>query len=114
MAEPANVDLTIVAGDDEVVQVTITTDGTTPVDITGRTYAMQVRADPAGTGTAECVFTCTVPTGTDGVVTCTAADTQTDNLTPGDAYRYDLVETAGTTTTTLMRGKVNVIQKVTK
>lgn len=114
MAQPANVDLVLVAGDDETVEVTITTDGSTPVNITGRTYAMQVRADPAGVGTAECVFTCTAATGTDGKVTCVAADTQTDNLTPGDGYWYDLVETVGTTTTTLIRGRVTAIQKVTK
>jgi hypothetical protein len=114
MSSPARLDINIVAGDDETVQFVVTTDGTTPVDLTGRNYLMQVRADPAGTNTAECTFTCTVPTPANGTVVCVAADTETDNLTPGQTYWWSLLELAGSVESTLVGGRVTVQYQVTK
>lgn len=111
---PANQSLVVVSGDDETLEVVLTSDGTTPINITGRTYVMQVRADPAGTGTADCAFTCTVPTGTDGKVVCAANDTATSALTPGNAYFWSLLEVAGTTESTLITGRVDVQRQVAK
>ena len=111
---PAQQNLTLVAGDDEAVEFVLTSDGTTPVDITGRTYVMQVRATPSGTGTADCVFTCSVPTGTDGKVVCLASDTATSALSTGVSYYWSLLEVAGSTETTLVAGQVDVLGQVSK
>lgn len=111
---PSRLDLDIVAGDDETVQFVITTNGTTPVDLTGRSYVMQVRADPAATNTPECAFTCTVPTPANGTVVCVAADTETDNLIPGNVYWWSLLEVAGSGESTLIGGRVQVAYQVSK
>ena len=94
MAKPANVPLTFVAGDDETVSVTIASDteGTVPVNITGRTYAMSIAATRGGT---VLLTTSGTVTGASGLVVFTFTDTQTATLTVG-AYAYDVVETSGT------------------
>lgn len=111
---PANQSLVLVAGDDETVEVVLTTNGTTPINITGRTYVAQVRNDPSSTGTADLAFTCTVPTGTDGKVVCAASDTLTAALVPGRAYYWSLLEVAGSIETTLIAGRVEVERQVAK
>jgi len=109
MAAPARVPLTIVRGDDETVVVTITTDGTTAVNITGRTYVASFAVTPGATvvTTGSCAVT-----GASGIVTITISDTNTDLLT-GSSYWWDLVETSGTSESTLILGPVTVIDGVT-
>lgn len=114
MSNPTKLDLNLVSGDDETVQFVITTDGTTPVDLTGRSYLMQVRADPASTNTPSCTFTCTVPTPANGTVLCVAADAETDNLAPGTNYWWSLLEVVGSNESTLVQGRVTVQYQVTK
>lgn len=111
---PTKLDLNLVAGDDETIQFVITTNGTTPVDLTGRSYVMQVRTVPSSTTTPECAFTCTVPTPANGTVVCVAADTETDNLTPGNVYWWSLLEVSGAGESTLVQGRVNVAYQVSK
>lgn len=111
MSNPAKVDLQLVNYDQEVIEFELVDETDTPINITGRTYQMEVRANPASTSTADCVFVCTVPVGTDGIVLATAATTQTDNLTAGNAYYWSLLEDG---VHTLVTGRVQVIQQVTK
>lgn len=112
MARPGKRDIDIYVGDDYAHTVTLTSDGTTPINITGRTYIAQVRASAADT-TATLSFTCTVPTGTDGVVNITASDTLTAALTDG-AYVWDLQESASGVVTTILRGSCRVTKDVTR
>lgn len=114
MSGPAAQNLTLVAGDDETVEFVMTSDGTTPIDITGRSYILQVRADPASTGTPNLDFTCTVPTGADGKVVCSASDTATAALAIGTTYAWSLLEVAGTIESTLIAGAVDVRRQVAK
>lgn len=111
---PAQQNLTLVAGDDEAVEFILTSDGTTPVDITGRSYVMQVRANPAATTTPDCAFVCTVPTGTDGRVVCLASDTATAALSTATTYSWSLLEVAGSVESTLIAGQVDVLGQVAK
>ena len=99
-------------GDDWTVVFEMTTDGVTPLSVSGRTYAMQMRtsADAAAT-TAS--FTCTVGgTGTNEV-TCTLQDATTATVTPG-TYVWDLQETASGVVSTLGSGQIKVQADVTR
>ena len=115
MSSPARQDLTnVVAGDDYSLQIVILDDAGQPVDLTGRNYIAQIRADPAATNTPECAFTCTVPTPANGTVDLLAADTQTDNLSPNSAYWWSLLEIAGAIKTTIVYGRVTVLAQIAK
>jgi len=110
MATPAQVPLTFVAGDDEQVRVTITSDadGLVPVDITGRTYTMSIAAAAGSTVLASDAGTVT---GASGLVVFDFTDTVTAALpTPG--CTYDVVEVSGSSESTLMLGSLTVITRV--
>ena len=111
---PAKQNLTIVIGDDEAVEFVMTSDGTTPINITGRSYFLQIRQDPDTTGTPDVDFTCTVPTGTDGKVVCLATDTQTSALVATRAYSWSLLEVSGSVESTLVLGRVDLERQVAK
>ena len=112
MATPADQDLTIVRGDTETIVATMTTDGTTPIDITGRTYRAQIRASQDST-TVKASFTCTVTDGAAGQVTCVLSATDSAQLPVGIAY-WDLEENASGVITTVMSGTVTVLADVTR
>lgn len=112
MAAPARQDLTITRGDTEVVEVTITTDGTTPVDIAGRTYASQMRTSPDITAIAI-TGTCTITSAANGQMKVVFAAADTADLDPGYLY-WDLQETNGSVVTTILSGTVTVLADVTR
>jgi hypothetical protein len=114
MAAPATPPrpLVIYVGDTLSFTVTSTTDGVTPVDITGRTYACKIRAS-ADASTVLATATCQVTTAAGGEVTVSIPATTTDDLTPGVAVA-DLEETNGGTVTTLVRWRVEIVQDVTR
>jgi hypothetical protein len=111
MATPAQVPLTFVAGDDEQVRVTITSDaaGVVPVDITGRTYTMSIAAYAGGTVLASDSGTVT---GASGLVVFDFTDTVTAAL-PTTGCVYDVVEVSGSSESTLMLGQLSVLARVT-
>jgi hypothetical protein len=112
MAQPADQDLTITRGDTETLVVTITTDGSTPVDITGRTYSSQIRTQQDST-TIKASFTCTVTNGAAGQVTCVLSATSSATLSAG-LYFWDLQETASGTVSTILAGNITVLADVTR
>ena len=112
MAQPADQDLTITRGDTETLVVTITTDGSTPVNITGRTYASQIRTQQDST-TVKASFTCTVTSGAAGEVTCVLSSTSSAALSAG-LYFWDLQETASGVVSTILAGTVTVLADVTR
>jgi hypothetical protein len=112
MAAPAKQDLVITRGDTEIVDVTITTDGTTPVDITGRTYASQMRVTP-DIAAISITGTCTIVNAANGQMRVTFAAADTADLDPGYLY-WDLQETAGATVSTILSGTVTVLADVTR
>ena len=112
MAQPADQDLTITRGDTETLVVTITTDGSTPVNITGRTYKAQIRSQQDST-TIKASFTCTVTSGATGEVTCVLSATSSAALSAG-LYFWDLEETASGTVSTILAGNITVLADVTR
>lgn len=112
MAQPASQDLTITRGDTETLVVTITTDGSTPVNITGRTYRAQIRQKKDSTSIAAS-FTCTVSNGSSGQLTCTLSATLSSALAAG-LYFWDLEETASGVVSTILAGDVTVLADVTR
>jgi len=114
MAAPVKANQVFTRGDTWQFQVVITSDeaGETPVNITGYTYACQVRTTPniaAITATA----TCTVTDGPAGELLVSFAATVTDDVDEGKYY-YDLQQTAGSSVTTIMAGEIEVLADVTR
>jgi len=112
MAQPADQDLIITRGDTETLVVTITTDGSTAVNITGRTYLSQIRTQQDST-TIKASFTCTVTNGAAGEVTCVLSSTSSAALSAG-LYFWDLQETASGTVSTILAGNITVLADVTR
>jgi len=112
MAQPADQDLIITRGDTETLVVTITTDGSTAVDITGRTYLSQIRTQQDST-TIKASFTCTVTDGAAGEVTCVLSSTSSAALSAG-LYFWDLQENASSVISTILAGTVTVLADVTR
>lgn len=112
MAQPGKQDLTFVRGDTETVQVTVTSDGSTPINITGRTYAAQLRTNP-DISTISATATCSVTDGANGVMQAVFSATSTAALSPGQYY-WDLQETNGAIVTTILSGTVTVLADVTR
>jgi len=114
MTQAATQDLTITRGDTETVIATMTSDGTTPIDITGRTYAAQLRSSP-DTTTIGATMTCTLTTPVSGIMTSVLSATDSALLTPG-YYYWDLQETVTATgvVSTVLAGLVTVLADVTR
>ena len=112
MATPAQQDLTITRGDTETVEVTITTDGTTPVNITGRTYSSQMRTTP-DIASVSITGTCAVTSGATGEMAVTFSAADTALLDPGYLY-WDLQENASGIITTILSGTVTVLADITR
>lgn len=108
----ANLPLQIRVGDTETVSVTILDENEQPVNISGRSYAAQIRTT-TDAATVLATFTCAIVSGPAGTLTATLSATTTAALTPGLAV-WDLEETSGTTVTTLLAGPVTIVQDVTR
>lgn len=112
MAQPADQDLIITRGDTETLVVTITSDGSTAINISGRTYRAQIRSSQAST-TVKASFTCTVTSAANGQVTCVLSATDSAALPVGIAY-WDLEENASGVVSTILAGNVTVLADVTR
>jgi len=112
MAAPGTQNLTFVRGDTETVQVTMTSDGSTPVNITGRTYAAQLRTTP-DIAAISATATCAITDAANGVMQAVFSATSTAALDPG-YYYWDLQENASGTITTVLQGTVTVLADVTR
>lgn len=112
MAVPAKQNLTMTRGDTESVVLTMTSNGTTPINITGRTYRAQIRATK-DSGSIDASFACSVTNGAAGEVTCSLTPNQTAALLVGTHY-WDLEETNAGVVSTIVAGTVNVLADVTR
>ena len=112
MATPAEQDLVVTRGDTMTVNVTMTTNGTTPINITGRVYTSMVRAnydDP----TAAASFVCTIVSGAAGTLQLVMSAASTALLEPYNYY-WDLQENASGVISTVLAGAFVVLPDVTR
>lgn len=87
--------LTIKAGDDFILPLTVTDDDGDAVNLTGATLTFHLRAPGATTDALTATLTLTTPLA--GLATLALTDTQTAMLTAGTTYRYEVecVDVAG-------------------
>jgi hypothetical protein len=109
---PANLPINIRIGDTETISVAIQDSAGAPVNITGRTYAAQIRST-TDSSTVLATFTCAIVSGAGGTLTASLSASTTAALTAGLGV-WDLQETNGTTVTTLLAGSVTISQDVTR
>lgn len=112
MAVPAKQNFSITRGDTETVVVNITTDGSTPINITGRTYRAQLRSTKES-AVISASFVCTITDAPDGQVTCVLSAASTSSLSPG-TYYWDFEENNAGVITTIIAGMVTVLADVTR
>ena len=112
MAVPTKQNLSITRGDTESVVVTMTSDGTTPVDVTGRTYRAQIRTTKDA-ATIDASFTCAITSALDGEITCSMTAGDTAALVVGIHY-WDFEENNAGVVSTILAGTVNVLADVTR
>lgn len=112
MAAPANYPLTVRIGDTETVQLTLEDSSGAAINITGRSYAAQIRPT-ADSSTVTATFNCAVTNGAAGQMTATLPASTTSSLSAGSGV-WDLQETNGTVVTTLLAGPVTIVQDVTR
>lgn len=106
------VNLTIEQGSTFSRLITIQDESQTPVNITGNTFAGQIRKRHAS-DTVEATFTCTVTDGAAGKLTVALTDEQTAAIPSGD-WVYDIEWYNGTVTGRLLEGSVYVSPEVTR
>ena len=106
-------ELSLVRGDTTILTFTLT-DGTNPINITGYSFAMQLRTTPAATSYVS--FTCAVTSGVNGTFTATLSSTDAATLTADTAYYYDvqMTDTSSNKTTIISGITQPVIADVTR
>ena len=103
-------------GDDWTLKFTITNSAGTPVNITGYTFwlTLKANADAADPGDAQVTATSGSPDAANGIVYVTVPKAQTNVLTPG-TYNYDLQQKdTNNNVETLLIGKVKVAKDLTR
>lgn len=112
MAVPAKQDIKIMRGDTEIINIQLTEDGTTPIDISGRTYASQIRYT-RDAATAAASFSCAIDNAAQGRIKLTLDATSSSLLTSGTAF-WDFQETNDGVVTTIIAGKCTILADVTR
>lgn len=112
MAVPAKQNFSITRGDTETVVVNITSNGSSPINIAGRTYRAQLRSTK-DSGVISASFVCTITDAPDGEVTCVLSAASTAALSAG-TYYWDFEENNDGVITTIIAGTVTVLADVTR
>lgn len=105
----STVAVTIVRGKPYAETVTIKENGVA-VNITGRTYASQIRT---ATGTLSATATCTIADAVNGKVSIAFTGAATSALVTGTEYVWSFVQTASGVASELLRGDVAVLEDIT-
>lgn len=115
MSCPDSYNVCRVRGDTDALLIQLTTDGTTPIDITGSSFKLTVdpQADPSDALANRFQLTGTITDAPNGKVAFAPSTPQADQ--PPDTYYYDIQWTnAGGTIKTILKGEWKVQQDITK
>jgi hypothetical protein len=107
-------DIEIYQGDSYTHILTVTDDATPPVatDVSGRTFAAQLRRYP-GSDTVAAQFAVDMTQASSGVVQLSLTATQTAGLAPGP-FAFDVHMVTGSSVLTLFAGECVVTAEVTR
>ena len=109
---PAKQNITIMRGDTEVFNITLTDSASAAIDLTGSTFLSQIRYERDST-TIAASFTCSITNAAAGQVSLTLTSAASAGLTVGTAY-WDLQRTLSGVVTTLVAGKCTILADVTR
>lgn len=112
MANPAVYPLLIVLGDTKTVSVTMQDGSGSPINISGRTYAAQLRST-VDSSTVLATFACSITNAAAGQLSATLSASTTAALSPGDGV-WSLRETNGSVVTTILEGGVQLVGSPTR
>jgi hypothetical protein len=111
-AQPVTVNISLYAGDDYSMVITVRNPDASLVDLTGYTATGQVKNTKADV-TALGTFTCATG-GTAGTVTASLANTLTASLPTTGSVVYDIqIKSGGNLITTLIAGTITTVAQVT-
>jgi hypothetical protein len=109
---PAKQNLKITRGDTEIVNIYIKDEDSNPVDVTGDSFASQIRYNKDD-ASAAATFVAEVVDGSAGHVRLTLSYTASAVLIEGPAF-WDVQRTSGTVRTTFLSGSCTVLGDVTR
>lgn len=114
MACLTDVPLCRIRGDTNTLTLVLTTDGSTPIDITGSTFLLTVDPSPSPANSAANVYQIAgvIIDAPNGRVGFTPSGPQAA-AAPG-VYFYDIQWTSGSTIRTIVRGSYEIQQDITK
>lgn len=105
--------LTIAQGEDFYIELTLDNNGV-PLDLTGYTFAGQVRASALADGAPLASFAFQILNAAAGKIAVSLDDTITATL-PAYSLSYDMFMTApGSVKTQILRGSATVLERVTR
>lgn len=123
VSSAANLDLTIQQGSDFAYVLTITSDGSTPVDLSSTTCAAKIRSDFGTSATVLATITATVTDAANGEITLSLTDTvtaalgvsasATDNSRTVQIGYWDLELTEATLVYRYVQGAVTISREAT-
>ena len=113
VTQSTSINLVVDQGTDFSKNLTVTTDGYTAYDISGRTFNGQIRPS-YDSSTLTATFTISIVTAASGIYKLQLADTVTKNISAG-RYVYDIMITLADSTIEIVhKGIVTVNPRVTQ
>jgi uncharacterized cupin superfamily protein len=109
---PATQNIKITRGDTEVFVISLQNSNGSAMDLTGSTWASQIRYD-YDSASAAASFACVVTDAINGQVTLTLSAGDSALLTSGAAH-WDIQQTINYVVTTILSGKCTILPDVTR
>lgn len=110
---PAKQDIKVMRGDTEIFNVYLKNDADTPIDVTGDTFASQIRYNRDDTSIAAS-FTVSVVDAVNGQIRLTLSSDSSAALVAGNAFWDCQRTTSGGVRTTFIAGKCTILADVTR
>jgi hypothetical protein len=110
---PAELDMTIYAGDTLTIQFSFTDQASNPVNMTG-TWTAEIRVNPADPDPPLASFTVDSSAAATGTITATLTSASSQSLPVAQPLVWDLEQTNGASVRTTHKGIITVTEDVTR